>query len=209
MPPFSSSSPVISNPPPLVERLLSFLEMGRHLPATHLSEMGVQKLISNSFAVLLDAAVRDRQFWTTLKQHAQLDKLLVSLLLEEKRQGVRKEISEIIVIACSPSQLTRNPAKSSIDDEVQKPSAVPENTLQVDILTTVWNAFVQVLPRTADYAPQSQEFFQVALLVFHIMGEKSPDDLRFGEYLKQWGGIMLGHRSEEVSPHLVNPNAAI
>lgn len=204
MPPLSSGSPVISNPAPLVERLLNFLEMGRHLPATHLSEMGVQKLISNSFAVLLDASVRDRQFWAALKQRAQLDQLLVSLLLEEKRQGVRKEISEIIVIACSPSQMTRNSAKTPID-EVQKPSAAPENTQQVDILTTIWNAFVQVLPRTADYVPQSQEFFQVALLVFHIMGEKSPDDLRFGEYLKHWGGIMLGHRSEEVSLCPIDP----
>lgn len=181
--------------------------MGRRLHANRLSEMGAQKLICNSFAVLVDASVRDRQFWTTLKQHAQLDRLLVLLLLDEERQGVREKISETIVVACSPSQFANNPTKSSVEE--QKTRAAAENTLHIDILTTIWDAFVQVLPCTPDYVSQSREFFQVALLIFHVMGEKSPNDLELGEYLKQWGGIMLDHRTEEVCPYLTHHNTTI
>lgn len=186
---------------PLVEQLLNFLEIGRHLPATSLSPIGIQKLICNSFAVLADTSVRDLEFWTAVKRHAQLDQLLISLLLDEKRQGVRREISETIVVACSPIQMAKNPAKPS-NGEVQKPTEAPENTLKTGVLTTIWDAFVRILPQAANFAPHSQEFFEVALLIFRLMGEKSLNDLRLSEYLKQWGDIMREHQTEQVGSHI-------
>ncbi|RJE26267.1 hydrolase [Aspergillus sclerotialis] len=192
-----SDSPVISNPVPLVERLLGFLEIGRHLPSTSLSPIDIQKLICNSFAILTDTSVHGLEFWTAVKRLVQLDQLLVSLLLDEKRQEVRKEISEIIVIACSPLQMAKDSAKSS-NGKIQKPTAAPENTLKTDVLTTIWDAFARTLPQAANFVPQSQEFFEVALLIFYLMGEKSPSTLRLSEYLKQWGAIMREYRTEQV-----------
>lgn len=173
------------------------METGRHLPAIHLSEPGAQKLICNSFSVLIEASVHDRSFWNATKQHVQLDRLLISLLLDQSRQGVRKEIAETIMIICSPSQPLKNLRKSS-NDGPPKPVAAPEDPLKMDILSTIWDAFVQALPDTAEYPHQSQEFFEVALLVFHSIAEKSPHDLNFGEYLRHWGGILLSHRTIEV-----------
>ena len=195
--PLQSDSPVISNPLPLVERLLGFLEIGRHLPSTSLSPIGIQKLICNSFAILADTSVHDLEFWTAVKRLAQLDQLLVSLLLDEKRQEVRKEISETIVVACSPSQLSKDSTKSA-NVEIQNPTAAPENILKTDVLTTIWDTFSRTLPQAANFMPQSQEFFEVAMLIFYLMGEKSPNTLRLNEYLKQWGAIMREHRTEQV-----------
>lgn len=173
------------------------MEVGRNLPAIHLSEAGIQKLICNSFSVLVEASVHDRSFWDAITQHVQLDHLLTSLLLDLRRQGVRKEVAERVVVACSPPHLIKSTTKPS-DDDSQKPVAVSENSLQMDILKTIWDAFVQSLPRTADYPHQSQQFFEVAQMIFHSLATKSSHDLQFGEYLKQWGGIILSHRTDEV-----------
>lgn len=175
------------------------MEAGRHIPAAYFPEVGVQKLICNSFSVLVEASVHDRCFWNAIKQHIQLDRLLISLLLDEQRQGVRKQISETIMIACGPSQLLKEPTKSP-NDTFQKPIAVSENPLKDDILSTIWDAFVQALPHSADCVQRSREFFDVTLLVFHSIAEKSPQNLKFGDYLKQWSNIMLSHQTEEVCP---------
>jgi ubiquitin carboxyl-terminal hydrolase 34 len=177
------------------------MEVGQHLPATHLSEAGIQKLICNSLSVLVEASVHDHSFWNAIKQHVQLKQLLISSLLDQTCQGVRKEIAETIIVACSPSQPLKDSGKSS-DDGPQMRIALPEDPLKMDILSTVWDAFVQALPHATAYPYQSREFFEVALLVFHSIAEKSPHDLKFGEYLSQWSGIMLSHRTDEVCPYL-------
>ncbi|XHG03146.1 hypothetical protein AWENTII_006465 [Aspergillus wentii] len=194
-PPVAESASILSDPAPLVRQLVYFIEVGQQLPSTYLPQSGVHKLICNSFAVLTEGSLRDHKFWDVIKQHAQLDRLIFSLLLEENRQAIRKEIAENIAVACSPSKLLKKSGKPG-QEELQGPPAL-ENPTRIGILATIWDAFVQTLPQTLDYAQQSQEFFQVAMLVFQSVAEKSPRDLIFGEYLRQWSGIMLSHRTEE------------
>ena len=169
--------------------------MARHLPTTHLSQAEIYKLICDSFTILIVASVRDQGFWDTTKQHSQLDQLLVSLLLDENRQGVRANVAETIIAACSPPQ----PQKSikSINAEPQEPTPMVDNHLKADILSTFWDAFVLALPRTAEHVAQSREFFHVALFAFQYTMEKAPRGCQLDEYLKQWAGIMLSHRTEE------------
>ena len=72
----------------------------------------------------------------------------------------------------------------------------------MDIISTIWSAFVQTLPDTAEYPELSQEFFEAALLVFHSIAEKSPHEVKFGEYLRHWADILLSHRTTEVWPYM-------
>lgn len=186
-------SSVISDPVPLVKQLVHFMDVGRHIPSTHLTEAGIQKLICNSFAVLTEGSVRDHGFWNVVKQQTEFDQLLFSLLLDESRQPIRKEISENIALVCTPVKLLRKTEGSG-----EQQSTSPEIPAQVDILGTIWEAFVQILPQTLDHAHKSQEFFEVVLLVFRSVAEKPSRELRFDEYLKQWSTIMLGHQTQEV-----------
>lgn len=190
--PVDDSSLVI-DPVLLVQQLLNLMDVGRHVPATHLSAADIQKLICNSFAVLTEGSVRDEKFWHTVKQQTEFDRLLYSLLLEERRQPIRKEISENIALVCTPSKLLQRP-----DESANGQATTLENSTKVDIIGSVWEAFARTLPQTPNHAHQSQEFFEVALLAFHSVAEQPSSNIDFGEYLKQWSNIMLSHRTEEV-----------
>ncbi|OJJ50521.1 hypothetical protein ASPZODRAFT_148016 [Penicilliopsis zonata CBS 506.65] len=194
-PPVSVDQGIVSDPTPLVQRLLTFIETGRRLSVTSPSATGTQKLICNSFAILVEGSVRDNTFWRTVKQNTQLDDLIFMLLLDEPNWAIRKEIAENIAMICGPSNLGKKSGK--VQDEDVQNSAVVDNPTRIDILAAIWEAFVGTFPKTSGYAPQSREFFEVALSVFRSVAEKSPGDIIFGEYLKTWSGIMLSHRTEE------------
>lgn len=185
----------LSNPTNLIKQLLKFMDVGRHVTSATLSEAGIQKLVCNSFAVLIEASVHDNNFWDVIKRNAQFDQLIFALLLDEARQPIRKETAENIAVVCGPSKSQKQSTKPGNED-VEGPRT-PDNPTTVDILATLWAAFVQTFPRTPEYAHQSQEFFEVALALFRSVAEKSPGDLIFGEYLKQWSDIMLSHHTEE------------
>ncbi|RHZ67719.1 putative ubiquitin C-terminal hydrolase [Aspergillus thermomutatus] len=197
-PPAAADSLTITNSAQLVQQLQKLIEIGRGMPSTCLLGARVQRLVCNCFAVLTEGSLRDHEFWEVIKQHAQLDRLLVSLLLDESRQPIRREIIEHIAVACSPSKLVRKPTKA-VDGEMQDASdtMASENPVRVDMLATIWDAFVQIMPQTLEHAEQSQEFFEIAHLVFQSVAEQSPKDLIYGEYLKQWSSVMLGHKTQE------------
>jgi ubiquitin carboxyl-terminal hydrolase 34 len=172
------------------------MDLGRSLIATQLPDSSIQKLICNSFALLIEASLHDHRFWELIKQHTQFDTVIFSLLLEESRQPIRKEAADNITVVCGSSKSRKKSAKTTNDD--LEGLRVSENPTTVDMLATFWGAFAQTFPRTTEYAGQSQEFFEVALCVFRSVAEKSPSDLIFGEYLIRWSEIMLSHETEEV-----------
>jgi ubiquitin carboxyl-terminal hydrolase 34 len=178
----------------LVRRVLGLLEIGRSCPADPPAGTCAQNLICGSFAVLVEASLRDPNVWNAAKQHAQFDSLILSLLLEEKRKPIRTDILERLKIICGPLK----PFKLS----VKKPdteSPTVENPNRIDMLATLWSSFLQVIPKTVEHVPQSEEFFNAALWMFRAVAQKSPRDLIFNEYLQQWSAIMLTHQTEEVS----------
>jgi ubiquitin carboxyl-terminal hydrolase 34 len=199
-PPVAADSLTITNSAQLVQRLEKLIEIGRGMPSTCLFGTQLQRLVCNCFAVLTEGSLRDHKFWEVIKQQSQLDCLLVSLLLDESRQPIRREIIERIAVACSPSKLVRKATKA-VDGEMQDASdtMASENPVRVDMLATIWDAFVKIMPQTLEHAEQSQEFFDIAHLVFQSVAEQSPKDLIYGKYLRQWSSVMLGHKTQEVS----------
>ncbi|KAA8652357.1 putative ubiquitin C-terminal hydrolase [Aspergillus tanneri] len=197
-PPPSDNSMSIPNSESLVKQVLHFIDAGQHLLASQMLEDDVKKLICHSFAILTEGSVRDQKFWSMVKQHVQFPQLMFSLLLEESLPAIRKGISENIATVCSPSRFLKKGGKC-VDTEgpEMREDSIPEHPARIDILATIWDAFVQNFTHTLGYVRQSQEFFEIAHLVFRSVAERSPHDLIFNEYLKQWSGIMFRHRSEE------------
>lgn len=191
----SDDGELIRDPTPLIKRLLRLIDMARSASTSSPNDAS-QKLFCCSFAVLVEGSLRDSNFWNAVKQQVQFDQLICALLLEESRQPVRNEASERIKTICSPSKWPKQPAKSS-DGEMQTDSPV-ETPTRIDMLATVWSAFVQTISQAPKYASQSAEFFKVALWVFRSVAEKSPRDVMFSVYLRQWSDVMFSHRTEEV-----------
>lgn len=180
---------------PLVKQLLSFIDMARST-STKSSSGTRQKLISCSFGILMEGAMRDNEFWNAVKQEVRFDQLVCTLLLEDNHQTVRSEAAERIKMICAPTKSLKNPANGTGHEmQTDSPTVTPT---RIDMLATIWDAFLQTIPRAPDCAQQSAEFFNVALWVFRSVAEKSPHDIVFSVYLRQWSDVMFSHQTEEV-----------
>ncbi|PGH36152.1 ubiquitin thiolesterase [[Emmonsia] crescens] len=193
------SEQYFSNPLALATRLLSFISLGRNLTSTHLSEISIQKLISNSFAVIIEASMHDSRVWDAVEQSTQIKDLIFTLLLGESRQGIRKGVAEIIFSTCgtSPSQKRAWKVSSQTKEGAVAVAGKLPTATTIHIVATLWKSISALFPDTLGYAQSSQEFFEVALIVFQTVANLSPEDLIFGEYLRQWGNILLTHRTQE------------
>ncbi|PLB47101.1 ubiquitin carboxyl-terminal hydrolase [Aspergillus steynii IBT 23096] len=183
----------------LVQQLQNLIGLGRNLNPSQCSAEATQKLICHSFTCLIEGSARDHAFWHVVKQQVQLSELLFSLLLDESRQSIRTSVRGTINAACNSSRLSKKQVKSSDTSAPEPRSDSPmESPVRFDILATIWDAFLQNLPHTVEYVQQSPEFFEVALEVFRSVAEKSPGDLIFSEYLKQWSDIMFKQPVKEL-----------
>ncbi|KAL4923242.1 putative ubiquitin C-terminal hydrolase [Aspergillus undulatus] len=195
--PESNDVPLIPGSTALVAQLLRIMEVGESLPPIQVPESTIHKLICYSFAVLIEGSVRDTGFWAATKQQIKFDQLLFSLLIRESRQLIRKGVAENIYIICSSSKQFKKPKLPASAAQEAREAALLENPARIDILATIWNAFVLTFPRVLEFPAQSQEFFDIAHIVFSSVAEKSPHDMIFSEYLKQWSSVMLNHRTSE------------
>ncbi|KAJ6006478.1 hypothetical protein N7451_004422 [Penicillium sp. IBT 35674x] len=193
--PEDDSAALITDPAPFAQRLLSLIEIARSLTVSPVIAPGLHKLICSSFAFLIEGSVRDFKLWETVKQHAQFDHLMCDLLLKESRQAIRNDVAERIKMICNPSKFLK-PSVKMLDDDLQAQDSA-ESPTRIDMLATIWNALVQTIPQTPDYATQSAEFFRVTLWVFRSVAEKSPRDVIISHYLREWTEIMFRHQTEE------------
>ena len=193
-------SSVISDPIPLIRQLLRFIETARSMSTNGTPYSNTEKLICNSFAVLMEASVRDDRFWNAVKKLAQLDRLVSALLLQDSRHLVRNGIAQHMAIVCGVSDAApKKPIEQTEDTPMMSAESSP---VAFDMLATMWGAFVKSFPETMGYAQQCQEFFEVALAIFRSVAEKSPQDLVFNDYLREWSCITLKHQTDEVGPFI-------
>lgn len=185
----------IREPTALIKRLLCLIEMARSASTNSPNDRS-PRLLRASFAVLVQGSMCQSSFWNAVKQEVQFDQLIFALLLEESRQSVRNEVSERIKLISTPSKRPKQqerPVGGEMETESQQ-----ETPTRIDMLATVWNAFVEAIPQAPEHASQSAEFFTVALWLFRSVAEKSPRDVIFSDYLRRWSEVMFSHRTEEV-----------
>src|SRR5438034_841567 len=97
-----------------------------------LDELSLQRLISNSFATLIEASIHDTNIWDALKQNSQMQDLVFNLLLAEPRHGIRQEVAEIVFCLCGSSPMQKQYPKGA------RESNNPPTTTAIDIIATVW-----------------------------------------------------------------------
>lgn len=168
-----------------------------------MSELEAQRLICNAISVLTDASLRHPDFWNVAKQHVRFSELVFSLLLKEERQSIRRQVMEQIKTVCNYSGASIKVA--TLDPITTKKQGQTDNTVLVDMLSTIWDAFVHNMQNTTRFASNTQEFFSAAIAVLRSVAERSSLNVDFAQYVSHWSGIMLSHRNEEVghAVHLV------
>lgn len=194
-------------PQPLVKRLLSFIEAVRKPNGSSGAQYG-QKLTCNSFAVLVEASLRDHQFWATVKESVNVDELIQSLLLEQPHQASRNDVAERIKKACGSTKSLKGLPESKNDDEMPNSVSYTERSSHIDMLATIWQSLIKIIPKSLDYATQSAELFTVCLSMFLSVTRSSTCDVTLNEYVNEWSNVLferLAVRTEEVSKLTVSP----
>ncbi|KAK5800872.1 hypothetical protein VI817_003084 [Penicillium citrinum] len=184
-------------PQPLVKRLLYFIERPSSAQAPP-PIIQSEKLVCHSFAIIVEASMRDHKFWMTVKREIQVDDLLQKLLLKQGHQTSRNDVAEQINKACgSPSKQSQK--GKGVDGRPISISPA-ENPSHIDMLVTIWQSLVKIIPNTLDYATQSAEFFKVCQSVFQTVTGSSHCDVTLDEYVAQWSDVLfkrLALRTEE------------
>lgn len=193
--PSEDNAVLIPNPSSLVPRVLDLLQSGRNGSLTHKSSAHTKGLVCNSFAVLVEGSLRDPNVWDAVKNHVQFDKLITSLLLDESEKPIRRDILERLKMISGPLKPLQVATKLAHTED----PAIAENPLRIDMLATIWSSFVRIIPNAREHASQSEEFFTGALWIFRSVAQRSPCDMMFSEYMKQWTDVLLEHDTEEVS----------
>lgn len=193
----TTESYVLPSPEALVKELCFFIKAAQKATPNGLSELDIQKLICHSISVLIDASVRNRDFWVVTKEHANFDELIFSLLLGEKRNPIRRQVAEKIRAVCGPRALQKKSADMEIGKMEDESTESTESTV-ADIIAVVWNAFLHNMQNTVRFAEHSEEYFSAALSVFRSVAERSPHDVLFTQYVFQWSEIMLSHETKQV-----------
>lgn len=191
--PTGTSAVLIPDIMNLVPRVLSLLEIGRAEHAAGRANVNTRNLVCQSFGILIEGSLRDQNIWNAVKAHVNFDALLSSLLLCEKDRSARRDIVERLKMLAGPVK----PKQMATSPPTDEPP-LNENPLRIDMLATIWSAFVNNIPQTCDLASQSEEFFTAALFIFSSVAEKSPRDVVLSEYMKEWTTVLLEHETKEV-----------
>lgn len=192
---------LFSEPQSLVKRLLNFIEEARSSTAPTTAQHG-QRLVCHSFAVLVEASMRDHTFWTAVKDEVKIDELIKALLLEQQHQISRNDVAERINKACSSSKPSKQSPNGKTAHEESVSVSSTESPSHIDMLATIWQSLVNIIPNTLYYANQSAEFFKVSLSVFTSVMESTHCDMTLDHYVNQWSDVLfkrLTLRTEEVS----------
>jgi ubiquitin carboxyl-terminal hydrolase 34 len=189
----TTESCTLPNPEALVKELCFFIKAAQNANSASFSEPDIQKLICHSISVLLDASVCQQGFWDVTKEHVNFGELVFSLLLEEKRPLIRRQVAEKIKTVCGPPTKTAHAESSNADESTES-----GDSTVAGIISTVWDAFLQNMQNTVRFTEQSEEYFSAALSVFRSVAERSPEDVVFTEYVSQWSESMLSHETTEV-----------
>lgn len=191
--PTETSAVLIPDITTLVPRVLSLLEIGRGEHAAGQATLFTRNLVCHSFGILVEGSLRDQNIWNTVKAQVNFDSLVSSLLLCENDRPVRRDIVERLKMLAGTVKSKQMPASPSSEE-----LSTNESPLRIDMLATIWSAFVNNIPQTCGVANQSEEFFTASLFIFSSVAERSPRDVVLSEYMKEWTAVLLEHETKEV-----------
>lgn len=165
----------VEDAPAFVDRLVSSLlaaQTFEHSTFAH-------SLLQNCFAVLLEASLHCRSVWQHFRTADYCSIVLQRLLLEDLRQDVRQGASDRLKGICS---------------------ALPTLTTSTstELLPIFWQSIQTMIPRTLQCVEVSQQFFDIALFIFHCLDHMHRDNLELQTYAQEWSQLLFAHEHTEV-----------
>ncbi|KAL7626866.1 hypothetical protein AAE478_003640 [Parahypoxylon ruwenzoriense] len=149
--------------------------------AAQTSHIGIE-LINRSFEALLQSCAKSRTFWNGVRNQAGLGKVVQSLLLDDPRPTVRKNIARLITV------------KSLYDCGPPGPRAL-------DFAELFWPVVFQLVPRAVSLPGNCEEMFSLSFQLLHKLNDENSDAVDLPACLGQCGQLLLSHIATEDIAH--------
>ncbi|KAI9762241.1 MAG: hypothetical protein M4579_000565 [Chaenotheca gracillima] len=164
----------------LLHHLLEVLDLTR--PSTTWALEDATSLACNTFSTILEASLHSASFWKLFASHQGVLKTIQQLLLDDARSQC--PFFEVETRPQAHFNLcTRNSAAKVSADE---------------FASTFWRALSLILPEATKNPASSTQLFDASLTVFRAVGESLKDQVDFDAYIRDWGTILLEHKSQEI-----------
>ena len=171
---FKDSTIPLSNPPLLVDRLQLWITGALDLIE---ASSVARSLIDECFAGLLETSLHSPSFLSSFVTATSFAGLLHRLLLQETRLELRQGLLKTLQNICPVSS---------------KASTTPDN-----LMVFIWESIASGIPKSLEHVNCSQQFFEIANLVFRNLGPVSQDSLDLESYLHEWCGLLIRHSHTE------------
>lgn len=166
---------VFPNPLALLKRLQSMIPEALSV----FNSPEADFLAINCFAALLKASLCSGTFWKYLKDADACSTLLRRLLLDEPKWQTRVRVAEWVKSICRSLSASQ--------------TAPAEN-----FNSYLWENTAKVVPHCLQYKnTASQQFFEVATLLFRSTGDAYYGISDVSNYVHDWSGLLLEHEHEE------------
>ncbi|KAI1074724.1 hypothetical protein F5B20DRAFT_429744 [Whalleya microplaca] len=131
-------------------------------------------LITWSFEALLESCTRNKEFWTTFYDQIQIQEVIENLLFDP-RQIVRRSITRLI-------------ADKSLHGK---------GTSGIQFAELFWPIVLRLVPRAAAEPAKCEELFLLTIQLLARLNEAKSSIVDLPSSLRQWGELLLSHKSTE------------
>ncbi|KAH7374400.1 hypothetical protein BKA66DRAFT_174381 [Pyrenochaeta sp. MPI-SDFR-AT-0127] len=166
------SATYFSNGSLLADRLVKILSVA-------LETNDEATVVQDSFAVILEASLHSRAVWEAFVDNPDAPRLLQVLLLTDRRQPLREQISKKVASVCGGDL----------------PSTCP--LTKGEVAARFWSIISVILPEAVRHPSESQQLFEIAEHVFRANDEYDRNEESLRSLLKQWSNLLLKHTHEE------------
>ncbi|KAI0840468.1 hypothetical protein F5Y06DRAFT_262834 [Hypoxylon sp. FL0890] len=164
--------------PELQQRLS---EMLADAAAVQTNQVSIE-LINRSFEALLESCAKSDAFWKGFRDQTGVQKVVQSLLLDEPRSIVRRNIARLIT------------AKSIHHHAVSGPRAL-------DFAELFWPIVFRLIPRAVMEPDKCEETFSLSFELLHKLNDENSSAVDLPTCLSQCGKLLLSHTTTEDIAH--------
>jgi ubiquitin carboxyl-terminal hydrolase 34 len=136
-------------------------------------------VVQDCYGVILEASLHSRVVWEAFVKNPDILGLHKTLLLTETRQPIREQVSRSIASVCGGDL----------------PSTCP--LTKGELATQFWHVISSIIPDSVHWSGQSQQFFEIAELVFRAQDEYERNEISLRSFLTQWSDLLLSHQHQE------------
>ncbi|KAI1417598.1 hypothetical protein F5Y13DRAFT_201180, partial [Hypoxylon sp. FL1857] len=140
------------------------------------------ELINRSFEALLESCAKSDAFWKGFRDQTAVQKVVQSLLLDDPRPIVRRNIARLIT------------AKSIHHHAISGPRAL-------DFAELFWPIVFQLVPRAVTEPNKCEETFSLSFELLHKLNDENSSAVDLPACLSQCGELLLSHTTTEDIAH--------